>query len=69
MLPNIATRMTGTHHAQLLVEMGLMNFFLRMAFNCDPPELNLPSSWDYRCEPRVPDFALGFKDAKVRSQG
>jgi hypothetical protein len=25
-----------------------MNYFPRLASNCNPPNLGLPSSWDYR---------------------
>jgi hypothetical protein len=30
---------------------GLENYLPRLALNCDPPNFNLPSSWDYRWEP------------------
>jgi hypothetical protein len=30
---------------------GLANYLLRLASNCDPPDLCLLSSWDYRHEP------------------
>jgi hypothetical protein len=29
----------------------LANFLPGLALNCDPPDLYLLSSWDYRCEP------------------
>jgi hypothetical protein len=28
-----------------------MNYFPGLASNCDPPDLSLPNSWDYRREP------------------
>jgi hypothetical protein len=45
-------------HAQLFsTEMGVSQMFVpRLALNLDPPNLNLPSSWDYRCEPQVPAY-------------
>jgi hypothetical protein len=32
-----------------------VNYLPGMASYCDPLDLCLPSSWDYRCEPLVPD--------------
>jgi hypothetical protein len=29
-------------------------FLLRLVWNCDPPDLSHPSSWDYRHEPQAP---------------
>jgi hypothetical protein len=34
--------------------LGLANYLSRLASNCDPPDLCLLSSWDYRCELSVP---------------
>jgi hypothetical protein len=34
----------------LLVEMDLINFLLELASSLNPPNLHLPSSWDYSCE-------------------
>jgi hypothetical protein len=43
------------HHAQLLGEMGSHELVSPgLALNHDPPDLSLPSSQDYRCEPPVP---------------
>jgi hypothetical protein len=35
-----------------------MNYLPRLALNHDPPDLCLPSSWDYRCEPLVQCIGL-----------
>jgi hypothetical protein len=31
-----------------------MNYLRRLTSNCDPPDLHLLSSKDYRCEPPLP---------------
>jgi hypothetical protein len=33
---------------------GLTNYLLGLALNHNLPDLSLPSSYDYRCEPPVP---------------
>jgi hypothetical protein len=55
MLSTIAG-MTGVHHcAQLLVEMGVsLTVCLWLASYCPPPNLSLPSSYDYMCELPAP---------------
>jgi hypothetical protein len=35
-----------------------MNYLPGLALNCDPPDLCLLSSQDYRCEPLVPGPSL-----------
>jgi hypothetical protein len=38
------------HFALVSVELGSPQYLLELASNCDPPDLSLPSSKDYRCE-------------------
>jgi hypothetical protein len=33
---------------------GLVNHFPGLPLNLGLPDLNLPSNWDYRCEPQSP---------------
>jgi hypothetical protein len=40
---------------------GLSNYLPRLALNCNPPDLSLPNSWDYRCEL----WMLGFIQLSV----
>jgi hypothetical protein len=35
-----------------------MNYLPGLASNCDPHNLSLPSSQDYRCEPPVPSLQM-----------
>jgi hypothetical protein len=44
------------------VEMGLANFLLELALNCDPPHICLWSSWDHRHEPQP--YKSNFKKKK-----
>jgi hypothetical protein len=41
-----------------ILRKGLSNSLPRLASNCDPPNLCLPSGWDYRCEPQTPSKLL-----------
>jgi hypothetical protein len=41
---------------QFCLDGGLTNILPRLAWNCDPTNLRLPSSQDYICEPATPDF-------------
>jgi hypothetical protein len=38
----------------------LLIFLPGLASNLDPPNLSLPSSLDYRCEPFAPSFLISF---------
>jgi hypothetical protein len=38
----------------------LTNYLPRLALNCDPPDLSLSSSLDYRIEPLAPGFRVPF---------
>jgi hypothetical protein len=44
----------------ILIEIGLANFFSRLVLNCDPPNLYLPSHWNYRCELPCPVWVCSF---------
>jgi hypothetical protein len=47
------------HFALVILEMGgLMNYLLGLASNHDTPDLNLPSSQDYRHKPPMPGFSF-----------
>jgi hypothetical protein len=37
---------------------GLANYLLGLVSKCDPPDLSLPNSWDYRVEPPAPGSDL-----------
>jgi hypothetical protein len=40
---------------------GISGTFLpRLASNLDPPNLSLPRSWDYKCEPLAPSLCNSF---------
>jgi hypothetical protein len=39
-----------------------MNYLPELASNCDPPDLSLPSSKDYRSESLVPGWKDIFND-------
>jgi hypothetical protein len=41
-------------------EIGSRELLPRLASNHDPPDLCLLSSWDYMCEPPVPDSVFFF---------
>jgi hypothetical protein len=64
MLPAI-TGMIGAHHcAQLLVEKGVLQTICLAGLELhDPPDLSLPSSKDYKCEP----LALSFTSHSLHS--
>jgi hypothetical protein len=60
-LHSYAVGMTGVyHHAQPLVEMGSCELFAWLALNCDPPDLHLPSTWDFRFELSCLAWAIWF---------
>jgi hypothetical protein len=47
------------HHAQLsLLRWGLVNFLPELVLDHNPPDLSLPGSLDYRCEPPVPSSVV-----------
>jgi hypothetical protein len=43
----------------------LVNYSPGLASNLKPPDLSLPSSWDYRCELPLPSFLHYFDPAKI----
>jgi hypothetical protein len=42
-----------------------VNYLLRLALNCDPPDLCFLSSLDYRCEPLVPGSNIFLLEANL----
>jgi hypothetical protein len=72
-LHSTARATTPVHFALVILETGLQNYLPRLTSNCDPPDLSLPSSWDYRSEPLAPSgilsFNLSFGGAGNGSQG
>jgi hypothetical protein len=43
-----------------IFEIGSLNYLPGLASNCDPPDLCLLSSWDYRHEPLAPSSSSLF---------
>jgi hypothetical protein len=43
-----------TPHGLFIEMRSRDNFLSGLTLNCDPPDLHLPSSWDYRLEPLHP---------------
>jgi hypothetical protein len=51
-MPPAVGGMTGlNHHLHLLLSLGLKNFTAQSVLNCDSPDLCLPRSKDFWCEP------------------
>jgi hypothetical protein len=49
------------HHIQHFIGRdGLNDFFPRLIWKHNPPDLHIPSSWDYRCEPLCQADNFGF---------
>jgi hypothetical protein len=49
------TGVLGAPYPAYLLGWGLGDFLSGLALSCDPPNLHLLSSWDYRSEPPVND--------------
>jgi hypothetical protein len=49
-------RALSSQSITVLFELYLQSILPRLASNLGPPELSLPSSWDYRSEPLAPSF-------------
>jgi hypothetical protein len=41
------------------------NYLPRLALNCNPPDLCLLSSWDYKCEPSAPGLKYTSQEHAV----
>jgi hypothetical protein len=46
-----------------------VNYFPRLASKHDPPDLYFLNNWDYRHEPRVPNFFPPFSNLEEKSFG
>jgi hypothetical protein len=45
-----------------IFQIGVANYLPGLVLNHNPPDLCLLSSWDYRCEPQVPDPIFDFEE-------